>query len=145
MPTVNDLLHRKKPNLVITRPEQMVVEAARMMRDQNVGATVVVDAEGAVAGIFTERDAIRKIIVEGRDPSATPLSAVMSSPVACCKPSTTLEECGRVMALERIRHLPIVEDGRLLGMVSSRDILARQMQIQQTTVEYLHDYLHGKR
>lgn len=143
MPTVADLLQRKKPGVVTVRPDQTVAEAVSVMCIHDTGAAIVID-DGKVVGIFTERDVLKRVVAQLRAPDRTPVREVMTHPVACCKPSTTLDECRRVMALERMRHLPVVEDDRLLGIVSIRDILTRQIQIDQTTVQYLHDYLHGK-
>ena len=144
MPTVDDLLHRKRPNLVTITPDHTVIDAIRAMVGQDVGAAVVLDDDGLVTGIFTERDVLRRVVAKLAPPETTPVRDVMTSPVACCKLSTTLEECRRVVALERMRHLPVVEDRKFVGMVTMRDVLARQMQIEQTTVQYLHEYLHGK-
>lgn len=144
MPTVENLMKRKKILLATVTPDQMVMDGVKAMNNQDIGAVVVLDDDGAVVGLFTERDVLKRVVGQCKPPESTPIREVMSSPVACCKLSTTLEECRRVMALEHVRHLPVVDGGKLVGMVSIRDILARQMQIEQTTVEYLHDYLHGK-
>jgi len=145
MASVKDILDRKGAQVVTVTPETTVLEAARLMNRHKIGGLVVVDEKGGVAGVFTERDILQRVIAEDRSPREVPVSQVMTAKVACCKLNTTLEECQSVMTSQRIRHLPVVEDGRLLGIVTSGDILAMEREVQQTTIEYLHDFLHGRR
>jgi len=96
-----------------------------------------------VIGIFTERDVLMRVVAEGLEPARTTVGEIMTSPVACCHPDTTLEECVTVITEKRHRHLPVVEDGRLCGIISSGDLLAQQVRNQETTITYLKEYLHG--
>ena len=142
--TVQDILKKKGHDVVSVEPETTVLEAARQMNDKRIGAVVVFDAVHGVTGMFTERDVLMRVVGDGRSPEKTPVREVMSSPVTCCKPATTVEECQSVMTSKRLRHLPVIEDGKLVGMVSVGDVVACEVQVQQTTIEYLHEYLHGR-
>lgn len=144
MITVQDVLNRKGNDVVTVSPEETVLEAARRMNDRRIGAVVVFEPEHGVMGIFTERDVLRRVVAERKAAESTPIREVMSSPVTCCKSNTSLEECQSVMTKRRLRHLPVVEGNRLIGMISSGDVLAQEVEVQQSTIEYLHDYLHGR-
>lgn len=141
MPTVRDIL-KKQAEVASTNEDTMVFAAAKVMSERRIGALVV--ARGAkVVGIFTERDVLNRVVAEKRDPATTRVGDVMTTPVACCKSSSPVAECRSVMSEKRIRHLPVVDDGRLVGMLSSGDILAMENRRQQETIEYLHEYLHS--
>jgi CBS domain-containing protein len=144
MTKVSDILERKGNSVVTIRPDETVLDAARRMNEERIGAVVVSGDGRSVDGIFTERDVMRRVVAAGRPPESTLVADVMSSPVTCCKPGTTLNECQSVMTTKRLRHIPVVEDGELIGMISSGDILAQEVEVQQTTIEYLHGYLHGR-
>lgn len=144
MPTVQSILDKKGGDVATAGCDTSVLEAAKLMNERHIGALVVTDGDRAV-GIFTERDILRRVVAVGRDPAKTPVREVMTSPMACCRRNTKLVECRTVMTMKRIRHLPVVEDGNLYGMISSGDILATEVADQQATIEYLHEYLHGHR
>jgi CBS domain-containing protein len=144
MITVRDLLARKNRTVICVTPDDTALEAAKRMTEQHIGAVVVREKSGNIMGIFTERDLMRRVVCEGHSPDKTAVSAVMSSPVSCAGPDTTLDECRSVMTASRLRHLPVVENGELIGIVSSGDIHATETQVQQTTIKYLHEYLHGR-
>lgn len=142
--TVEDILQRKGHTVHSVAPDDTALEAAKRMNQQRIGAVIVLDPSRGVVGIFTERDILRRVVAECKAPEQTRVGDVMSSPVTCCKPNTTLAECQSVMTQKRLRHLPVVDEGRLVGMISSGDILAQEVEVQQSTIEYLHDYLHGR-
>lgn len=144
MTTVQRILDRKGHEVATVGPDNTVLEAAHLMNERRIGALVVCDANGELMGIFTERDVLRRVIAEERRPCDTSIRDVMSSPVACCKPSTPLDECTSVMTAKRLRHLPVVEDDKLVGIISIGDLLVREVEVQQSTIEYLHAYLHGR-
>lgn len=144
MTTVQDILERKGNKVHVVDPNDNVLEAARLMNAERIGALIICTEDQGVVGIFTERDVLRRVIAEGRDVASTLVKDVMSSPVACCRTSTTLQECQNVMTAKRLRHLPVVDDGKLVGMISIGDLMAQEMHVQQTTIEYLHEYLHGR-
>jgi CBS domain-containing protein len=94
-------------------------------------------------GIITERDILRRVVAAERNPSLTPIRDVMTAPVACCKPETTLLECRSVMTDKRIRHLPVVDEHGLRGIVTIGDLMAQEVGEHQATVEYLSSYIFG--
>ncbi len=141
MPTAQNILADKPADVAIIGEEATVMEAAKIMSDRHIGSLVVGRRE-KVVGIFTERDVLNRVVARHLDPLETMVKDVMTKPVACCQPTTKLAECRGVMTEKRIRHLPVVKDNRLLGMISSGDILALEHAEQQRTIEYLHEYLY---
>jgi CBS domain-containing protein len=113
------------------------------MNTHRIGSLVVTDGDRAV-GIFTERDILQRVVGADRQPADTVVKDVMTTPMACCRRDTKLAECRAIMTTKRIRHLPVVEDGKLLGIISAGDLLAHEVADQQSTIEYLHDYLYGR-
>jgi CBS domain-containing protein len=142
--TARNILERKGGDVAAVAGTASVLEAAKMMNDRRIGAVVVVDGQ-QVVGIFTERDVLNRVVAERRDAATTRVQEVMTAPVACCRLSTPLSELRSVMTEKHLRHLPVVEDGKLVGMISSGDVLASQVTLQQTTIEYLNAYLYGRR
>lgn len=144
MPTAQTILEKKGSEVATIDHDVTVLEAAQLMNERRIGAVVVTSGE-RVIGIFTERDMLIRVVAAGKQPDATKIGDVMTAPMACAHRNTTLAECRSVMTERRIRHLPVVEDGTLYGMISSGDILASEVQQKQETIEYLHEYLHGTR
>jgi CBS domain-containing protein len=143
MSTVRSILEKKGPLVVSVARDATVLDAARQMNDHRIGAVVVTSA-GKVVGIFTERDVLIRVVAQQRDPAATQVADVMTCPVACCTPETTRSECRHVMRHRRIRHLPVVEADRLVGIVSIGDILEVNEAEHEETIRYLHEYLYGE-
>lgn len=141
MLTVQQILDRKGNQVISIEEQATVRDAAAKMNQHRIGALVVLRGD-KVVGIFTERDILTRVVAEGRDPAATPVGDVMTTPVACCQPDTRLAECRTVMTQKRIRHLPVVIGNRLVGIISSGDILAQETAEQQRTIQYLHEYLY---
>ncbi len=144
MLTAQTILDRKGTDVATVRHDVSVREAARLMNERRIGALVVTKGEHVV-GIFTERDILTRVIAAGRHSDDTRVEEAMTAPMACCRRDTPLEECRAVMSNKRIRHLPVVEEGKLYGLISSGDILANEVADQQATIEYLHEYLYGRR
>lgn len=144
MPNAKSILDRKGTDVMTIDRNATVYEAAKAMNERRIGAVVVTDRD-KVVGIFTERDILTRVVAAGRDPQKVPVGTVMTSPMAVCRRETRLTECKSVMASRRIRHLPVVEDGKLHGIISSGDILASESADQQETIQYLHEYLYGHR
>lgn len=144
MPTARMILDRKGSDVATVERSDSVLDAARLMNARRIGALVVAEGD-RVVGIFTERDILCRVVAEERPPAETKVGDVMTSPMACCHRDTKLSECKAVMTSKRIRHLPVVEEGKLFGMISSGDILANDAADQQATIEYLNEYLHGHR
>lgn len=144
MATVRDLLARKGDAVVSLPASATVLEAARTMNHHGIGG-IVVTTGGRMAGIFTERDVLRRIVAESRDPATTRLGTVMTAPVTSCRPEATLEEIGALMSSQRIRHLPVVDSGGLVGLVTTGDLLAHRVSEQQDTIQYLNHYVFDVR
>lgn len=144
MATLRDILARKGPGVVTVHPTDTVLQAATIMNERGIGGLLVVDG-GEPVGIFTERDVLRRVVAAGRDPSATRVSEVMTTPVTTSAPELGVEECAALMTGRRIRHLPVREGGRLVGLVTTGDILAWQVSEQQATIAQMTSYLYDLR
>jgi len=127
--TVNQIeRYAKRAGRVLTvSSRSSVSDAARMMRDHQVGSLVVVNEKGEVLGILTERDVINLVVASSRNPAGTPVQEVMTREVISCLPETTVTKAQRIMAQYGIRHLPIIEEGVAVGMISTRDVMAHQL------------------
>jgi CBS domain-containing protein len=143
MKSVRDVLSTKGHEVMNTRRDATVVDAARLMNQHRIGALVVTDGD-KVVGIFTERDVLNRIVAAEKDPRATTVGDAMTTPVACCAPETSLDECRRVMREKRIRHIPVVDQGRLAGMVSIGDLNRYEISEQDETIHYLNEYFFGR-
>ena len=144
MPSVRDILARKGGACVSIAPDASVAEAARLMNERGIGGVLVLEGDRLV-GIFTERDVMRRVIAEHRDPAQTPVIQVMTAPVVTCLPETSLEELGAILSSRRIRHLPVVGAEGLCGVVTSGDLLAYQVADQAATIQYLNNYMFDRR
>jgi len=142
MSLVRDVLRKKGGNVTTIAPGSTVFEAAKLMHQDRIGALVVMDGE-EIIGIFTERDLLNRVVADRLDPDITQIYEVMTGRVAFCTRDTTVEACRTIMTRHRLRHLPVVEDGRLLGIISAGDILARELADQEETIKYLHEYMLG--
>ena len=144
MPSMKEILLHKGATVHRIEPDATVLEAAHLMNQQQVGAVLVTSATGLL-GIFTERDLLRRVVGQSRDPAGTRVRDVMTTDVACGSVDTSLEEARGVMKNRRIRHLPILDEkGGLLGLVSLGDLNAWQLDGQEMTIRYLHDYIYGR-
>jgi CBS domain-containing protein len=144
MVTVKDLLTNKGSQVVSVSKYATVLDAALLMNNHRIGAVVVIDQDH-VGGMFTERDILRRVVAERRDPATTRVEEVMTTEVMCCTLETTLEEARGSMKNRRIRHLPVVDgDHRLLGLISIGDLNAHQSTAQEQTIHLLHEYLYGR-
>ncbi|HWE04869.1 MAG TPA: CBS domain-containing protein [Tepidisphaeraceae bacterium] len=144
MPTALEILSEKGMHVYSTTPDQTVLEATRKMNQHHIGAMMVMDGE-RVAGIFTERDVLQRVIGEDRQACDISVGEVMTRDVVCCGPDATLEEMSEMMRSRRIRHIPICEeDGKLLGLISIGDINARHATQQSMEIHYLNEYIYGR-
>jgi CBS domain-containing protein len=122
--TVGDLInHKELQELVAVGPTTTVIEAVEIMAGRGVGAMLVRGAGGAVEGIFTERDVLKRVVAEQRDPKATKIAEVMSGGVRHVPPATTVEQALQLMVTHRYRHLLVQDGGQVLGLISIRDIM----------------------
>ena len=122
-------------------PESTVLEAAQIMNDQHIGSLVVVGHEGGLVGIVTERDFLRRVIAASRDPSTTRVSEIMTRSILTCAPDPRLDEVRATMRSRRIRHMPIIENDRLVGMISIGDLNFAESQSLTQQVEQLEMYI----
>ena len=141
--TVRVILKNKGNYVWSLPPDRTVYEAIAMMAEKSVG-TIVVIAGGHIVGIISERDYARKVILKGKLSKETLVSEVMSSPVATVDPDRTADECLRLMTEKRIRHLPVMDQGQLVGVVSIGDLVKAIVSVQAETIQYLSDYIEGK-
>ncbi|HEX8755316.1 MAG TPA: CBS domain-containing protein [Steroidobacteraceae bacterium] len=142
MTTVRHLLDRKGRALFTIEPEDPVLEAIRMMADHHVGALLVMRGT-ELAGIVSERDYARKVVLLGRSSAETPVWQIMTSPVITVSFHTPVQDCMRLMTERRIRHLPVLDGGRVAGMISIGDLVKAVMEEQQQTIEQLESYIHS--
>jgi CBS domain-containing protein len=144
MPSVQDILAAKGSHVHAISPNAAVLEAVQKMNQHKIGALVVMQ-DGRVIGMFTERDVLRRIVGEQRNPSTVTVGEAMTSEVICIGPDEDLDEVSTVMKNRRIRHLPVCdEDGRLSGMISIGDLNAFNANHQEATIHFLNEYIYGR-
>jgi CBS domain-containing protein len=149
MPRVRDLLARKSargaPTTIVSiDPESTVLTAAQLMTERGIGGLLVLEG-GQLAGIFTERDILRRVVGGQRDPVTTRVREVMTTPVLTVAPDTYVQECRALFTNRRIRHLPVVGPEGLSGVVTSGDVLAFEADEQRTAIEHLEGYVYNSR
>jgi CBS domain-containing protein len=142
MISVRHLLERKGREVFWVGPEDPVIKALRLMAEHHVGALLVMKGEQLI-GILSERDYARKVILHGRSSSDTPVSQIMSSPVITVSLSDSVQECMATVTRQRLRHLPVVEAGRVVGLISIGDLVKAVIEEQQQTIEQLESYIHS--
>lgn len=141
--TIQQILQRKAINaLYAVSPDETVLDALRLMADKNIGAVLVVE-NGALAGIFSERDYARKIVLQGRHSDDTPVRAVMTARVITIEPNQTLDQAMVIMSERHIRHLPVMDGSTLVGIISINDVVAAIIRDQKTRIDSLESYISG--
>ena len=144
MKTVAELLQSKGNASVYTiSPEQTVLEAVALMAEKGIGALLVTEGSDVV-GIITERDYARKVILLERSSQATAVSDIMTAAVMYVHPNQTSSECMKLMTEKRLRHLPVLENGKLLGLLSIGDLVKGVISDQQETIDQLEQYIRGE-
>jgi len=138
--TIGAVLKHKNPQVWSVTPSASVYEAIEMMADKGVGALLVISREQLV-GVISERDYARKVILQGRSSKETRVEEIMTSPVVYVGPDRTVDECMQVMTDRRIRHVPVVDEGTLTGIVSIGDVVKSRIGELETEAGTLHDYL----
>ena len=140
MRNVRQLLESKPAEIHSIAPDAPVIEALRLMADKGIGAVLVLEG-GKLAGIFSERDYARKIALLGRSSADTPVRDIMTAELLSVAPSDSVEHCMQVVTDGRIRHLPVLERGELVGLVSIGDLVKATMEEQQQQLEHLQRYI----
>lgn len=141
MRTVRQLLESKGPEVHAIGPDAAVIDAIRGMAEKGIGALVVLDPGGALAGVVSERDYARKIVLAGRSSRDTAVREIMSTDVVTVRLDDQAEACMQLVTDRRIRHLPVVEDGRVVGVVSIGDLVKAVIEEQQLELEQLQRYI----
>jgi CBS domain-containing protein len=140
---VSDILKGKQGALLTISSEASVFDMVAQMVEANVGS-LLVTVGGRIEGIVTERDYLRRVTLEGRTDKETPVSEIMTSPLIVVTPDTPVEECMAIMTDRRIRHVPVVDDGEVVGLVSIGDLVKFQSQQQDFKIQYLTDYITAR-
>ena len=140
---ISSVLRHKGQEIWSLTPAASVYDAIEMMSDKRVGALLVI-ADGKLVGVISERDYARKVILKGKSSRETQVQEIMTSSVVFVGPQQTVDECMRIMTANRIRHLPIVEDEKVVGVVSIGDLVNWIISAQEETIHQLHNYITGK-
>lgn len=143
MALVSDILKSKGGDVWSVSPRATVLETLEFMAAKDVGAVVVLD-DGRLAGIFTERDYARKVVLAGRSSRELPVSEIMTTEVVCVAPERSVDECLAVMTDKRIRHLPVRDSRGVVGLVSIGDLVKAKIADQEHTIEQLQGYIAGQ-
>jgi CBS domain-containing protein len=144
MPTVQDVLAVKGAVVQSISPDATVLEATQKMNQHRLGALLVMD-DGQVAGIFTERDVLRRVVAEERSPADTRVIDVMTANVICCDADDELDEISALMQQRKIRHVPVCDsNGRIKGMISIGDVNAYHASNQEMHINFLSEYIYGR-
>ena len=142
MKLIREIIENKGDEIWFVGPHATVYEAIEIMADKGVGALVVMENENLV-GIISERDYARKVILQGRSSRDTPVLDIMTSRVIQTGPDSTVDDCMAVMSDNKIRHLPVIQDDKLLGVISIGDLVKETIREQKSTIEQLERYISG--
>jgi CBS domain-containing protein len=142
MHTANDILRDKGHSVFTVKPTDTVLRALGVMADRDVGAVLVLDRD-RLLGIFSERDYARKVVLAGRSSKDSQVSEVMTAHIVCVAPDRTIDECMELMTHRRLRHLPVVDHKRVIGIVSIGDLVKATIDDQQFTITELQRYIAG--
>ena len=140
MKTVRDVLKTKGSDIASVRPETTVYDALKLMAEKNIGAVLVLDGERPV-GIFSERDYARQVILKGKTSKDTAVHEVMTSRVVFVRPEQNIEECMALMTAKRCRHLPVLEEGKLAGILSIGDVVKAVISEKEFQISQLENYI----
>jgi CBS domain-containing protein len=139
---ISEILRGKANQVWSIAPHAKVFDAIALMAEKNIGALPVVEA-GRIIGILSERDYTRKVILHGKSSRETTVREIMTSPVTTVGPATSIDACMQLITQRRIRHLPVVADGRLTGMISIGDLVNWIISAQSAALEQMENYIHG--
>jgi len=142
MKTVRQLLEAKGSHVVSVAPDAPVIQALEVMAEKGIGAVLVMQS-GRLVGIMSERDYARKVILHGKSSRDTPVRDIMTERVVYARPDQTVPQCMALMTDKRIRHLPVMEEDRLLGVLSIGDLVKEMISEQAFLIRQLENYIHG--
>ncbi len=142
MKTVRQLLRTKGTDVFWIPPQATVLDAIKLMAEREIGALIVTE-DDSVVGMLSERDYARKVLLKGRSSRDTPIRDIMTTNVIFAEPDQDVDHCMTVMTEKRVRHLPVLEEGRLIGIVSIGDLVKSIISEQQETIEQLENYIRG--
>ena len=137
--TIQDILHRKGRQVVTSRPTETLLATIRLLTEKRIGAVIVEDDHLKPAGIFTERDFAKAVAAHGESALAMPIGKLMSAPIISCRPSDSVESAMGLMTRGNIRHLPVMRDGTLLGIVSIGDLVRQRLSDKELEAGVLLD------
>jgi len=141
MKTLKQLLQAKPLDILSIEPDAKVYDALKIMAEKNVGALLVM-ADGRLVGVITERDYARKVILRGKSSLETPVREIMTDEVLCVHPDQSVEECMGLMTDKRVRHLPVMDGDKLIGVLSIGDLVKEMISEQQFVIKQLESYIH---
>ena len=142
MTTAKDIIRFKGKTVHAVRPDDTVLDALGVMADHDIGAVLVVEGD-ELLGVLSERDYARKVVLLGRASRDSPVRLIMTANVVCVAPNRTVEECMGLMTERRCRHLPVVESGRVIGLVSIGDLVKAMIDEKEFTINQLKNYIAG--
>ncbi|MBT8044165.1 MAG: CBS domain-containing protein [Verrucomicrobiae bacterium] len=140
--SLEDVIKDKDGRICTVDPEATIDEAAKVMKQERVGALLVMDGDWVI-GVLTERDFVYRVLAAGLDVNTTKVHQVMSKDVVVVKPALKIQDAMQVISEKRFRHLPVVSEGRLIGVVSSGDLTRRIVAEREGMIDTLYDYIHG--
>ncbi len=142
MKTVQQLLESKRHSVASVTPGTTVLDALRMMAEKEIGAVLVLEGE-SLAGIFSERDYARKVVLQGKASKDTPVREIMTEKVVCVRPDQTIEDCMGLMTDKRVRHLPVLQNRKVIGVVSIGDVVKEMLVEKEFVIKQLESYIHS--
>jgi CBS domain-containing protein len=142
MKTINQLLSNKGRNIISVAPDTLVFDALIIMAEKHIGALMVLQGDD-LAGIFSERDYAREVAIKGKSSKTTPVKEVMSTRLITVTPQQTVEECMSLMSGKRIRHLPVIETGKVIGILSIGDLVQETIAEQEQLIKQLESYIQS--
>ena len=140
---VGSILRHKGNAVFSVAPDASVYQAINIMAEKSIGALPVI-ADGQLVGMLSERDYARKVVLQSRSSKDTLVSEIMTTPGVSVGPSNTVEDCMRIMTLQLIRHLPVVDEGRIIGIVSMGDLVRQVISTQSEIIQHLQEYISGR-
>lgn len=142
MKTVQQLLESKRYNLISVAPSSTVLDALKVMAEKEIGAVIVIE-DGHLVGIFSERDYARKVVLQGKASKDTPVREIMTEKVVCVRPEQTIEDCMGLMTDKRIRHLPVLDHKKVIGVISIGDVVKEMLSEKEFVIKQLESYIHN--